>query len=86
MGGVDKLHALGPHVPTHLTLHPDNSPRSLDDQQHQPPSDLETITGELCLKDLATIERAIEAAQIEHKRVKVRVCVCVCMCMCVDID
>ena len=35
-------------------------------------SDLETITGELCLKDLATIERAIEAAKTEHKRVKVR--------------
>lgn len=35
-------------------------------------SDLETITGELCLKDLATIERALEAAKVEHKRVKVR--------------
>lgn len=40
-------------------------------------SDLETITGELCLKDLATIDRAIEAAKLEHKRIKVRTYVCV---------
>lgn len=42
--------------------------------QKLPPknSDLETITGELCLKDLATIERAIEATKTEFRRVKVR--------------
>jgi len=42
------------------------------DDSVDPVRDLETITGELCKKDLDTIERAIENEKKEQKRIKVR--------------
>lgn len=44
------------------------------DDSVDPVRDLETITGELCKKDLDTIERAIENEKKEQKRIKVRSC------------
>jgi len=41
------------------------------DDSVDPVRDLETITSELCMKDLDTIERAIENERKEQKRVKV---------------
>jgi obg-like ATPase 1 len=41
------------------------------DDSVDPVRDLDTITGELCAKDLDTIERAIENEKKEHKRIKV---------------
>jgi len=42
------------------------------DDSVDPVRDLETITSELCMKDLDTIDRAIENEKKEHKRTKVR--------------